>query len=192
VRNLLLLCAALSLACSTPEESTKQTAAAATATTAPSLTPESARQLLESSPEWSDYQFTYASWSVPLRAREMNDAHRRTVQELREAGWLAVDGDGNAVLTEKAKNNKRFLVRSNASLDIVPLAKKEIVAVSAPQPQPDGNTQVTIDWRWVPNEIGSVLKSGLVAQVFASPHRAKATLMPSDGGWTVLMIEPAS
>ena len=120
----------------------------------------------------------------------MNEAHRRTVQELREAGWLAVDGDGNAVLTERAKSDKRFLVRSNASLDIVPLAKKEIVTFSAPQPLPDGKVQVAIDWRWLPNEIGSALKSGLVAQVFAKPHRAKATLMASDGGWTVLMIEP--
>lgn len=120
----------------------------------------------------------------------MNEAHRRTVQELREAGWLAIDGDGNAVLTERAKNNKRFLVRSNASLDIVPLAKKEIVAVSAPQLLPDGKAQVTIDWRWLPNEIGSALKTGLVAQVFAKPHRAKAMLMASDGAWTVLIIEP--
>lgn len=122
----------------------------------------------------------------------MNEAHKKTVQELRAAGWLAVDGSGNAILTEKAKNDRRFLVRTNQSLDIVPLAKKEITSTSAPQSLPDGNVQLTVDWRWVPNDAGAALKSGLARQVFDTPQQAKATLMPAEGGWTVYLIEPVT
>jgi hypothetical protein len=161
---------------------------AAASTAMPS--PTEAKQIIETSPEWSDFQFTYASWSLPLKAASMTDAHRKTAQELRDGGWVSLDGEGNVVLTAKAKGNKRFLVRPNATLDIVPLAKKELTAVSAVTPKSDGNASANVEWRWIPNEIGSSIKSGLLRQQYDADHHAVATLMPVDGKWTVLLIEP--
>lgn len=190
MRIVLLISTLVLAACSSPEPQQKNAPAAeAKSPSAPLPSRDQARQLIESSPEWSDHQFTYASWSVPLRANAMNEAHKKTVQELRTAGWLGLDGEGNAILTEKAKADRRFLVRPNETLDVVPLAKKEITDVSEPQPLPDGNARVVVDWRWVPNEVGDALKSGLVRQVFDAPQRSNVTLMPSGDGWAVLIIE---
>lgn len=180
------------IGCGSNEKAAAPAASESAKPAAPLPDANSARQLIESSAEWSDFQFTYASTSLPLRAKEMNEAHKKTVQELRAAGWLGVDGDGNAILTEKAKSDRRFLVRPNLSVDIVPLAKKEIQSVSAPTKRADGNAEVTIDWRWIPNEVGAALQSGLAKQIFDAPHQAKATLMPVENGWSVLLITPSS
>lgn len=183
-----LLC--LTIGCSRDEAPRPPSA---TATNAPPLaapTAAEAKALIEPSPEWGDYHFAYASWSVPLKRSAMNEAHQKTVAELREAGWLSLDGDGNVSLTPRAKNDRRFLERPNATLDIVPLAKKELVAVTSVLPQSDGNAHAIIEWRWVPNDVGASFKSGFVKQQFDAQHRARVTLMPSEGKWTVLLIEP--
>ena len=151
-----------------------------------------AKDLLAASNELADYQFTYASWSIPLDRAAQNEATKKTAQELRAAGWIGLDGDGNVVLSDKARNDHRFLVRPNRTLDIVPLAKKEVVAVQSVQPKPDGDAIVEFEWKWIPNEIGSVLKSGLIQQQYATFHHARATLMQSEGKWAVEMIEEAN
>ena len=63
---------------------------------------------------------------------------RQSVRELADAGWLAVDGAGDVTLTAKSRNDRRFLLRSNGLLDIVPLAKKEMGTVQSVQANEDG------------------------------------------------------
>lgn len=178
----------LTLGCSREQASPAPAAAAPQKPAAPLPTSAQAKTIIEGSPEFPDFQFTYASWSVPLKKEALNPATKKTVEELRSGGWLGFDGDGNVVLSQKARNDKRFLVRSNDTLDVVPLAKKELLAVTSVAPKGDQST-ADFDWKWVPNEVGALLKSGLVAQQYAATHHARATLMFADGKWSVLLIE---
>ena len=86
----------------------------------------------------------------------------------------------DVVLTPKARNDKRWLVRANGVVDIVPLARKELIDVTAVH-----GDKVDFTWHWIPNEIGKVL-----ALYDQSPQRATATLLPMGSNWTVLRIEP--
>lgn len=153
--------------------------------------PQEAAKLIEEAPEFGDFQFTYASWSVPLKREALNENTRKTVDELRSAGWLGYDGDGDVVLSAKAQNDRRFLVRPNGTVDIVPLAKKELVSVESVEPAPQDQALVTFMWKWLPNEVGSALKSGLIHQQLNTPHRATAKLMRSGDAWMLLNIETA-
>lgn len=189
--NRTLLAAALLLfACSKSPEpaAADQTKSAEKSAALP--TKEQAAKIITEAPEFADFQFTYASWSVPLDKNALNDNTRKTVEELRAAGWLGYDGDGNVVLAKKAEEDRRFLVRSNRTLDIVPLAKKELMSIDSIARRADGNVQVGFTWRWIPNEVGSALRSGLIAEQLAATHRANARLLSTDGAWTLLIIEP--
>jgi hypothetical protein len=184
--TLLFLC--LTLACGGSERVETPPAAAKPAVALP--TAAEAKAIIEQAAEFPDFQFTYASWSVPLKKEALNEATKKTVEELRGGGWLAYDGDGNVILTDKARNDKRFLVRSNDTLDVVPLAKKELLAVTAVEPKGE-EVVAAFEWKWIPNEIGALLKSGLLAQQYAATHHARATLMQSEGKWIVQIIEEA-
>ena len=188
MRNLLLLVILTSLAaCGAPDE---KTAAPPTAPKAPAApTPSAAQQLIAASAEFSEYEFTNAGASLPLRKRDMNEPALALAKDLAGAGWIRRDGDGNVVLPEKTSSDKRWLVRPNGFVDIVPLAKKEIAAVTAVHDDPAGKPRVDFDWRWIPNEIGSAIKTGLVHDRFAAPQHATATLAWDGSQWTVLKIE---
>ncbi len=83
-------------------------------------------------------------------------------------------------------------MRPNGFVDIVPIAKKELTEVSSINPQPDGNLKANLCWQWIPNEVGSAFKSGLVRERIEAMHCAIADLQPAaDGGWEVLLVEPA-
>jgi hypothetical protein len=184
MKNALVLFCLLPIACSRPEVP----AASAPKPALQLPTPTEARAIIESSAEFPDFQFTYASWSVPLRKDAQNEATKKTVNELRAGAWLGYDGDGNVILADKARNDKRFLVRPNGTLDVVPLAKKHLVSVTSIEPKGE-EAVATFVWLWEPNEIGALLKSGLLPMQYAAPHRARATLMQSDGKWIVQLIE---
>ena len=79
----------------------------------------------------------------------------------------------------KAKEDKRFLVRPNGTLDVVPLAKKELVSIDAVRGE-----RVDFTWKWIPNEVGALLKDR-----FAGDQKATATLLWDGTTWTVLRIE---
>ena len=189
MRRALLLSTLLLAACAETPESTTPAGTAAPQAVLPS--PDEAAKLITDAPEFADFQFTYASWSVPLKKEALNENTRRTVEELRSAGWLGFDGDGNVVLAERAQNDRRFLVRSNGTLDIVPLAKKELITVESVVAAPQGQAAATFTWKWVPNEVGAALKSGLIHQQLNTPHRATARFMRSGDGWMLLILEPA-
>jgi hypothetical protein len=94
------------------------------------------------------------------------------------------------VLTEKAKKDKRFIVRPSGYTDIVPLAKKELTEVAAVHPAEDGNAKVNFCWQWRANEVGASFTQGMLAERFTAMQCATATLMPSgSGAWEMLMLE---
>ena len=92
------------------------------------------------------------------------------------------------MLTEKGRNDRRFLMRQNGILDVVPLAKKEFGQVLAVR---EAGTDVAVDftWRWVPNEVGTVFKSGPTHDRFAAPQQGTATLLHDGAKWTILKVE---
>ncbi|HEX7149870.1 MAG TPA: hypothetical protein VF618_00160 [Thermoanaerobaculia bacterium] len=145
-----------------------------------------AQQLLANAPEFGEYEFTNAAYSLPLTRGAMSAEQLAAADRLKKAGWLAFDGDGKVLLTDKAKADRRFVTRPNGFVDLVPLAKKELVAVESTGPDPEGAT-VTFTWKWIANELGELV----AAERFAPPQRATATLIPSGGGWAVLRIVKA-
>jgi hypothetical protein len=116
----------------------------------------------------------------------LNEPQREAAQQLIAAKWLKFDGDTLA-LTEKSENDRRFLMRPNGTLDIVPLAKKEMGAVTAVAEGPEGPV-ATFTWKWLPNEVGQSFTKGALAERFAGEQSGKATLLWDGTGWTVLRI----
>lgn len=150
-------------------------------------TGEEAHGLIEESGAFGDYDFTWASLSLPLSRSIMHQETRAQAEALERAGWIRFEEDEIA-LTDQASQDRRFLVRPNGFVDIVPLARKELVEVSSVEPR-NGNALVRFTWRWIPNEIGEQFDSGPVHERFAATHRAAATLIRSGEGWVVLLIE---
>ena len=154
----------------------------------PALAPptvEEARTLIAGSPEFSDYQFTNAAYSLPMIESAMTAPGREVARKLAKAGWIALDGDGRVVLTEKARSDRRFIVRPNQVLDIVPLAKKELGEVTAVNVNPQGEPVVDFRWEWVPNEIGELLQPR-----YSGEQQAMATLYRDGEQWGVMRIVP--
>ncbi|HWW60845.1 MAG TPA: hypothetical protein VN181_05695 [Thermoanaerobaculia bacterium] len=145
----------------------------------PPPTAEEARAIVESSPEFSEYQFTNAAYSLPMQRAMMNAPAKDAANALKKAGWLAFDGAGNVVLSPKAESDKRFLVRPNGVVDIVPLAKKEFGIITSVE----GGT-VKFTWSWKPNELGK-----LFGARYDGTQEAKATLMWEGKEWGVLRID---
>lgn len=144
---------------------------------------EQATTIVSSAPELSDYQFTRAAYSLPMRRAAMNEPARAVAADLRKAGWISFSDD-QVVLTEKAKNDKRFIVRPNEVVDLVPLAKKEFIAVTGVRTSAGGEPLVDFDWKWVPNEIGALFPNR-----YEGTQRATATLLRDGSVWVVLRIE---
>jgi len=141
----------------------------------PAITPAQAKDLIAGAPEFGDYQFTNAAVTIPLKRSAMRADQAVIAKQLAAGGWIHFDGDD-----VKAKEDKRLLVRPNGTLDVVPLAKKELVSVDKVLVD-----KVDFTWRWIPNEIGALLKNR-----FGGEQKATATLLWDGTNWTVLRIEP--
>lgn len=187
MRKLVVL-ALLLVACG-GAETPSTTSSAAPPAPAPPAPPsiEQAAQVIANAPEFGEFEFTNAAVSIPLQRSAMNEPARDAASRLQKAGWIAFDGSGALVLSAKAKEDKRFLVRPNGFLDIVPLAKKEFIAVTAVRPSSEG-ADADFTWKWVPNEIGEAL----ALSRFEGTQNATATLLHDQSaegpGWTVLRI----
>jgi hypothetical protein len=170
VRRLLAV-ALLLAACAKPEPPPTSTGEDARRSTPPPPTAAAAQELIANSADFGDFHFTDAAFSYP---------QHKPPHALVKAGWLQADG----TLTEKAKSDKRFLVRPNGFVDVVPLAKKAMLGVVAVRPQPDGNVLADFGWKWEPNELGTLLAT-------PSPNEQKATAkLTWDGtAWTILSIK---
>ncbi|MGH9458685.1 MAG: hypothetical protein ACRD2J_13725 [Thermoanaerobaculia bacterium] len=182
---LLALPLAATLACGGVEEERAVDATAAEAP-APPPSPEDARELIAYSAAFGDYRFsTESSFSLPLDASRFNEPARQGAEDLEVAGWIDIR-DGRVVLA-KGEGDRRFLVRPNGFVDIVPLAKKEMLEVTSVSPV-DGKVEVDFTWRWIPNDVGASFTRGLVKERFDAMRHATATLQDFGSGWEVLII----
>lgn len=155
--------------------------------TPPPPTAEQARELIATAPEFGEYEFTNTAISIPIAESSMSAPTRQNARELADAGWIEFDG-GEIWLNEKSRADKRFVMRDNGILDIVPLARKEFGTVTGTGTTPDGYPTIDFTWRWTPNEIGSVLKTGPAAERFATEQKATASLIWDGEKWSVLQI----
>lgn len=160
---------------------TSTTATAAAPAPLPSTT--AARPLIASSAPLGDLEFTNAAYTLPTTRSMMNDPARAAAKALQRGGWTAMKGE-TLVLTDKGTNDRRFLLRPNGSLDVVPLAKKELGEVTGVRATTAGEAEADFTWRWVPNELGTLL----APERFAAEQRATATLLWDGSKWTVLTV----
>lgn len=175
-------------ACKAEPPATTTTAAAPPATVKPPSIAE-AQTLIANSAELGEFEFTKAGWTVPVSGKMMSAPARAEAHDLASAGWVAFDGAGDLMLTDKARNDKRFLMRENGLLDVVPLAKKEMGSVTAVRLKPDNTASADFTWKWIPNEVGASFRKGAVHDRFAEPRRSRATLIWDGTSWSVLKIE---
>ncbi|MEO8216914.1 MAG: hypothetical protein ABI718_07520 [Acidobacteriota bacterium] len=188
----LLLFTMFPFACNAPEAVTESTATV-TASPAPAPSPPSsdqARTIIADSAEWSDFQSPYSAWSLPTSKSMLGGAALQGARDLEKAGWISLRS-GDAVLTEKARGDRRFLERPNGSIDIVPLAKKEITTADTIRPGPEHQLLVDVQWQWIPNDVGQAFRSGAIRDRLTGTYQATVTLQPAErGGWEVLRIVP--
>jgi hypothetical protein len=176
-------------ACSSEEPAPPTTTAAASAAkTAP--TAQQAHDIIARSGEFSQYEFTNAAVSLPVAGSSMNEPTRDTARQLAAAGWLEFDASGDLMLTNKSRKDKRFILRENGLLDVVPLARKEMGDVTAVRTSADGSVTADFSWRWIPNEVGTAFTRGPIHDRYAASHNARATLMWNGTEWTMITIEP--
>ena len=153
----------------------------------PGATPPSAddaRTIIQASPEFGEFQFTDAAYSLPVAGSAMNEPARAAARDLRKAGWISLDGAGDVMLNDKSRADKRFLLRPNGILDIVPLAKKEMGTVLGVRPNEDGTVAADFTWRWIANEVGSAF----LRQQYEGTREATATLRHDGTEWRVSTI----
>jgi len=179
----------LLVSCGSPEQPPATTSSAPPP--APQAAPPSAqdaKQILGASPEFSEYEFTNAAFTLPMKRSAMTGPTANSAHDLVRGGWIDIPSD-NVALTPKSVKDKRFLVRPNGFLDIVPIAKKELGDVTAVRANADGTVSADFNWRWIPNEVGQSFKSGPVRERFDAEQHATAVLTHDANGWSVLRID---
>lgn len=150
--------------------------------------PEEAANLVKGSMEFGEYEFTSAGWTAPVSGAAMSEPVRNEARQLAGAGWLAFDGAGDIMLTEKARNDRRFLLRQNGILDVVPIASKEFGEVQAVRDR-DGEVTVDFTWKWIPNEVGRAFTSGPTHDRYAAAQQSTASLAWDGTKWTIVQIK---
>jgi hypothetical protein len=180
-----LLVIVLATGCGSPEKPAASAPPAAKRVALPSA--DQAREVIASSADFGDLQFTSVLVSLPLSRARMREDQRAIAEQLRHAGWIAYSGD--RIILAKAKDDKRFVVRPNGYVDVGPLAKKELLSVDTVRAAPDGRADADITWRWVPTEVGGALIEPPLRDQLRATHRAHVTLIFDGTAWTVLRIE---
>jgi hypothetical protein len=186
--------ACLSLLLLAPACGKHEPAAMATETRAavPALPPPAAAQavlVIRDSPEFGDFHFTDASLSIPVEGANQHGEQSQYAKALIQGGWLA--NKPNVELTDRANQDRRFLLRPNGVLDVVPLAKKELIDVVFVLDNHDGTVNAAFNWHWIPNDIGQALPPRTtLGKRYAEPsYRAIATLQDDGKVWSVKKIE---
>jgi hypothetical protein len=180
---------AILAACSKESPTTTTSGSASQKPTIKPPDAQQARAIIEKSAELAQHEFTNAAVSLPVAGSSMNEPTRNTAKQLAAAGWIAMETTGDLMLTDKSRSDKRFLLRENGLLDIVPLAKKEMGAVTAVRQNPDGTVNADFTWRWLPNDVGAAFTSGPIHDRFAATHNATANLMWNGTEWTIITVD---
>jgi hypothetical protein len=126
---------------------------------------------------------------MPVAGSSMNVPTREMARQLAAAGWLAIDGAGDIMLSDKSLSDKRFVLRENGLLDIVPLARKELGEVTAVRTNPDASINADFNWRWLPNDVGATFTAGPIHDRFAATQKATANLMWNGTEWAMISVE---
>ena len=176
--------ALLIVACSR-EQPTTTTVAETMPKAPPPPSAEDARKVIQASMEFGEFEFTDAAYSLPVSGAMMNDPARAAARDLAKAGWVSLDGAGDVMLNDKSRADKRFLLRANGILDIVPLAKKEMGTVEAVRANPDGTVSADFTWRWIANDVAT----SFLREKYEGTRNATATLSHDGTEWRVNKIE---
>ncbi|HEX2831546.1 MAG TPA: hypothetical protein VHW00_00945 [Thermoanaerobaculia bacterium] len=184
----LLVLLVLLTACGGSEPPAAPKPAAETPATPPPPSAAETRALIANSAEFGEFEFTNAAFTTPVNLATASEPVRASAKELAAAGWISIDG-GTVALTEKSRGDKRFLMRENGILDVVPLAKKEMGDVRNVQANPDGTATADFTWTWNANEVGSAFRSGTLYERYHTPRTSKATLIWDGTSWSVLKME---
>lgn len=181
-------CAILLSGCGgeTAENPTDAENQAATQSAAPP-TKEEAAQIIQKAPEYSDFRFTSVTLSLPMKEERMHEQMKKYAEDLERAGWIRVDSTGTVVLSDKARQDNKWVERSNGFTDIAPLARKEFVEVRSIEQEND-RVKVDFTYRWNANAAGAALQSGLLHETINSPQYATATLENYGDGWQLYII----
>lgn len=183
-----ILALVLLVACSAEQPAATTTVEATKPKTPPPPPIAEARELIANSAELGEFEFTNAAFTTPVDLSAASAPVRASANELASAGWIAIGGD-KVALTEKSRHDKRFLLRQNGILDVVPLAKKEMGDVTAVTANADGTASADFSWHWVANEVGAAFKTGVLHDRYSTPRTSKATLIWDGTSWSVLKIE---
>lgn len=174
-------------ACSSEQPKSDPAATQQPGTTPP--TTAQARAIVEKSGEFSQHEFTNAAISMPVTGATMNEPTRDMAKQLAARGWLEMDSSGDVMLSDKSRSDKRFILRENGLLDIVPLARKELGEVTIVRANADGSVNADFNWHWIPNEVGATFTAGPIHDRFAATHNATANLMWNGTEWTMISVE---
>ena len=148
-----------------------------------------AKEIVRKSSDFSEFQFTNVTYTLPLKQSMMNEPARAAAADLEKAGWIDMHGD-QVLLSVKGVQDKRFVTRPNGFVDIMPLARKEMGEVTAVRPTAEG-VDVDFTYKWIPNEIGQAFTSGPIHDRLAAPqHEGTATLIHDGTTWMILRIRP--
>lgn len=187
-----ILLLAFLVACGGEKTETTQPAAGSQASASksslPPPTPTEAKDIIANSAEWSDFMFTSGTWTIPTSTAGMHEKTKAMTDQLVDAGWIRYE-QSEVILTDKGFNDKRFVMRPNNVIDIMPLATKSILDVT--KIEPGDEPKVHFTWRWKPNEIGASLESGMFADRFAKTFKATATLYRVKDKWSVFSVRSA-
>lgn len=68
---------------------------------------------------------------------------------------------------------------------MVPIGRRELLDVTELSEAPDGSTQVQFEWKWAPNDTGTVLQRAVAAAnaFFNQARTGRASCRQSDDGW---------
>ncbi len=150
-------------------------------------TKEEAAKVIQKAPEYSDFRFTSVTLSLPMKEEQMHEQMKKYAEDLERAGWIRIDSTGTVVLSDKARQDNKWVERSNGFTDIAPLARKEFVEVRSIE-QVEDRVNVDFTYQWIANSTGAALQSGLLHETLNSPQYATATLENYGDGWQLYII----
>jgi hypothetical protein len=182
---LVVLLVAFAFACGGGEK--RASAPPANVKKAPAKLPTAAeaQQLIEASSDFGQLEFDNTAVTLPMKKSAMNAPQLDNAKQLAAAGWLKFNGDD--VELTKGKDDGRFNVRGNGFMDVVPVAKKKMGAVTSVRTSPDG-AEADFTWQWEPTEVGTAFKHGDVRKLFGVEHHSVATFLWDGSTWSVLHI----